>query len=232
MKRVLCWLAWMVIIEAIIIGGMIMAFASIVLDPICLAAEYEEAQTEEIAEGVDKVVASLTACEVVETAPVYEEEEFVRFPASDEVYKVVNGIPVTYKELHILGLTIWGEANGQSKMEQAAVAWSILNRVDEEGYARGKSLTHVITFPGQFHGYKNTKGARCSDYYLELAKDVVDRWAAEHEGEENVGRVLPKEYTFFAGKKVNGVWHNYFRTAYKTNEPRWDWSLPNPYEEA
>lgn len=172
---------------------------------------------------------------VVPTAstPIYAEEKkpFVRFSSTNEVYITVNGIPVTYKELHMLGLTIWGEANGQSKMEQAAVAWSILNRVDEEGYARGKSLSHVITFPGQFHGYKNTKGARCTDYYLELAKDVVDRWAREHNGEENVGRVLPKEYTFFVGKKTNGEWHNYFRTAYKTNEPRWDWSLPNPYEE-
>ena len=172
---------------------------------------------------------------VVPTAstPIYEEveEEFVRFPATNEVYKVVDGKSVTYKELHMLGLTIWGEANGQSKMEQAAVAWSILNRVDEEGYARGRSLAYVISFPGQYHGYENTKGARCDDYYLELAKDVVDRWALEHAGVENVGRVLPKEYTFFVGRKTGGEWHNYFRTAYQTNEPRWDWSLPNPYEE-
>ncbi len=229
MKRVLWLLAWTVVAEAIIILGLIVALASIVLDPVSLAADYEEpvASTPVYTE-VEEFI------EPTASTPVYEEieEEFVRFPATNEVYKVVNNIPVTYKELHILGLTIWGEANGQSKMEQAAVAWSILNRVDEEGYARGKSLTHVITYPGQYHGYRNTKGARCSDYYLELAKDVVDRWAAEHEGAENVGRVLPKEYTFFVGKKVNGKWHNYFRTAYKTNEPRWDWSLPNPYEEA
>lgn len=176
------------------------------------------------------------------STPIYSEvteEEPFDPPYTDDVYKVVNGITVTYKELHMLGLTIYGEANGQSKMEQAAVAWSILNRVDNtdgEGYARGHSLTYVITFPGKapghFHGYWNTKGMECPDYYLELAIDVVDRWALEHSGVEDVGRVLPKEYTYFAGKKdSNGEWHNYFRTAYKTNEPRWDWSLPNPYEE-
>lgn len=178
--------------------------------------------------------------EPVEDEPAIEEKpETDRLPCTDDVYKVVNGITVTYRELHMLGLTIYGEANGQTKMEQAAVAWSILNRVDNADgvdYARGRSLTYVITFPGyapgQIHGYWNTKGVECPDYYLELARDVVDRWALEHEGAENVGRVLPKEYTYWTGKKdKNGVWHNYFRTAYKTNEPRWDWSLPNPYEE-
>ena len=163
-------------------------------------------------------------------------EGYVRPPLNDEVYKVVNGIPVTNRELHMLGLTIWGEANGQSMMEQAAVAWSILNRVDNadgENFARGHSLTYVLQFPGkapgQIHGYWNTKGAKCADYWLMIAIDVVDRWALEWEGAEaeDVGRVLPKEYTYWCG--VNG--HNRFRTAHKTNEPRWDWSLPNPYEE-
>ena len=163
-------------------------------------------------------------------------EGYVRPPLNDEVYKVVNGIPVTNRELHMLGLTIWGEANGQSMMEQAAVAWSILNRVDNadgENFARGHSLTYVLQFPGkapgQIHGYWNTKGAKCADYWLMIAIDVVNRWALEWEGAEaeDVGRVLPKEYTYWCG--VNG--HNRFRTANKTNEPRWDWSLPNPYEE-
>lgn len=237
-------LLWIVVIETAIILGMVCGFA------ICLINEaqatdnktptydYAPVEGDTKALAVSMTVAEITAhngvdidIEIPEEEVVEEAEGFVRFPATNEVYKVVNGKSVTYKELHMLGLTIWGEANGQSKMEQAAVAWSILNRVDEEGYARGKSLAYVISFPGQYHGYHNTKGARCDDYYLELAKDVVDRWAREHNGEENVGRVLPKEYTYFAGKKVNGEWHNYFRTAYKTNEPRWDWSLPNPYEE-
>lgn len=168
------------------------------------------------------------------STPIYSETVQVYEPKLDDVYLVANGISVTYRELHTLGLTIYGEANGQTKMEQAAVAWSILNRVDDtnnEGYACGRSLTYVITFPGyapgHFHGYWNTKGMECPQYYLDLAKDVVDRWALEHSGVEDVGRVLPKEYTYFAGKDGR----NYFRTAYKTNEPRWDWSLPNPYAE-
>ena len=250
-KKTAYRLLWIVVIETAIILGMVCGFA------ICLINEAQatdnslsefnpkpiEANTKALTEAM--TVAEITAykgveidIEIPEEETVVEEEEFVRFPATDEVYKVVNGIPVTYRELHMLGLTIWGEANGQSKMEQAAVAWAILNRVDNadgENFARGHSITYVLQFPGyapgQIHGYWNTKGARCDDYYLELAKDVVDRWAAEHEGEENVGRVLPKEYTYWAGKKTNGEWHNYFRTAYKTNEPRWDWSLPNPYEE-
>lgn len=48
---------------------------------------------------------------------------------------------------------------------------------------------------------------------------------AEKNGETDVGRVLPKEYTFFIGDGFE----NHFTDEWKSTD-YWDWSLPSPYE--
>lgn len=123
-------------------------------------------------------------------------------------------------DVDMLARLIWGEARGCSKTEQAAVAWCVLNRVDA-GFA--PTMQGVITAPSQFTGYRNTNPA--TQEHKELAADVLQRWYLEKMGVENVGRVLPNNYLYFAG---NGI-GNIFRTTYK-NGVRWNWSLPSPYE--
>lgn len=126
------------------------------------------------------------------------------------------------EEVELIGRTIWGEADGvKSKAERAAVAWCILNRVDE----RGQTIEEVVTAPRQFHGYRpEGDWGECPQRHLDLAADVLARWYAEKDGATDVGRVLPAEYTFFVGDRV----HNYFSTSFLA-EGHWDWSLPDPY---
>ena len=127
-------------------------------------------------------------------------------------------------DVEMLAKTIWGEARGvESITEKAAVAWCILNRVDAKGYACGGDIEYVLTFPGQFVGYDedNPVTTDCK----EIAADVLTRWAAEKAGIEDVGRVLPKEYTYFTGDGKR----NYFTDEWKGGNT-WDWSLPSPYE--
>ncbi|MBQ6053016.1 MAG: cell wall hydrolase [Clostridia bacterium] len=125
-------------------------------------------------------------------------------------------------EVNALARTLYGECRGvKSQMEQAAVAWCVLNRVDSRYYPN--TVMEVITQPRQFHGYDE-------DYPVlpalkAIAEDVLAKWHLEKEGEEDVGRVLPKSYIYFVGDGV----HNYFTEEFLSKD-YWDFSLPNPYE--
>lgn len=125
-------------------------------------------------------------------------------------------------EVEYIGRTIWGEADGvKSKAERAAVAWCILNRVDE----RGQTIEEVVTAPRQFHGYRPAdKWGDCPQRHLDLAADVLARWYAEKDGAENVGRVLPAAYVFFVGDGER----NHFSIEWQGTD-FWDWSLDDPY---
>lgn len=129
-------------------------------------------------------------------------------------------IKIEKDDLEMLAKLVWGEARGiKSIDERAAVVWCVLNRVDA-GY--GKNIRAVVTSPGQFTGYRRSNPV--TDEFYNLALDVVTRWNLEKMGLENSGRVLPKEYLYFAGKGGR----NYFRTSYRA-AGRWDWSLESPY---
>lgn len=106
-----------------------------------------------------------------------------------------------------------------SKTEQACVAWCVLNRVDEQG----SSIYEVLRSPDQFAFYESTE---VQDDLYNLAKDVLSRWNDERNGVSDVGRVLPKGYTYFHGDGV----HNYFRNAFDGDYDTWDYSLESPYE--
>lgn len=136
-------------------------------------------------------------------------ERFNKFAPNDSYEKTVEA----------MAKMALGEAGGCSHTEIAATMWCVLDRYDD-GYS--KSIFGVISAPGQFHGYSSGKAVRADIY--ELSKDVIARWVAEKEGNENVGRVLPPHYNWFHGDGR----HNHFRNAYK-NGTRWDWSLPTPY---
>lgn len=121
-------------------------------------------------------------------------------------------------EVDLLARTIYAEARGLSVTEQAAVAWCVLNRVDA-GYG---TLTEVLTAPHQFATWRGEIAQEQRD----IAADVLTRWEQEKLGEDEVGRVLPREYLWFTGDGVR----NYFRDAYTGGE-YWNWGLESPYEE-
>jgi hypothetical protein len=140
----------------------------------------------------------------------------------------------TIAEVVMAAKMTWGESRGiWSLTEQAADIWCSLNRVDSKGYAMGHSLTYVITFPDQFHGY-NPGHPTVDDYGRDitvLAVDVITRWLNEKLGFEDVGRVLPPEYLWFSSNKNHT--HNIFRDQYSSRDPachKWGWSLPSPYD--
>lgn len=125
-----------------------------------------------------------------------------------------------------LAQTVWGEARGCSTVEQAAVVWCVLNRLDsgDPYYAACKTPLDIVAQPAQFAGY-DPDNPVLDDIYA-LVEDVLDRWAREKDGETDVGRVLPKEYLYFTG---NGR-ENIFTTGWHCGDV-WDWSAPNPYKE-
>ena len=117
---------------------------------------------------------------------------------------------------------IWGEARGvNSKAEQAGVAWCILNRADCRETQEPSDVIAVATARYQF---AYSRSAPVTEELRELAQDVVIRWLLEKQGVSDVGRVLPKEYIYFAGR--NG--HNWFRDKYRGGK-YWGWGLPDPY---
>lgn len=154
-----------------------------------------------------------TSKEPIETEPV----------ETEPVFDVVNYVNETYSnEIMMLARLVYVEGRGvASQTEQACVIWTVLNRVD----AYGKSISETILAPHQF-SYK--EDAPFYDDFgrdlRELARDVLQRWTLENMGEADVGRVLPSNYFFFAGK--NG--HNWFRMGY-TDIEYWDYSFISPY---
>ena len=126
-------------------------------------------------------------------------------------------------EVEALAKMLYGEARGiTSDMEKAACVWCVLNRVDDPRFP--DTVLEVLEAPYQFTGYS-------ADYPVlpelaVLAADVLKRYHAEKNGEENVGRVLPAEYLYFTGDGRN----NHFTIGWKDAET-WDWSLQNPYDD-
>lgn len=136
---------------------------------------------------------------------------------------IMEKIPLYEEELIILAKIIYREARGiKDTSHKAAVVWCILNRVDSDIFD-GDTIKEIATAPHQFCWVEKTP---VKEEFYELAKDVIIRWELEKMGYSDVGRVLPKEYTFFAAhKKINR-----FRTGYRTKD-YWDWSLESPYLE-
>lgn len=139
------------------------------------------------------------------------------------VYDTYAPWSVSDNHAAMLAKLAWGEARGCSMMEQAAVMWCVLNRVESEDPQFPDTIEEVITQENQFY-YSESLPIRQDLYWLAL--DVMARWLSEHYMMGESGWVLPKEYLWFGGDGV----HNWFRTTYELNGSNWDWSLPDPYE--
>lgn len=93
----------------------------------------------------------------------------------------------------LAGRAIWGEAGGiQDEAQRAAVVWCACNRAD----AWDMDIGDVLTVD-QFHGLA-IKG-EVPPQHVELARNVLARWALEAEGWVDVGRVLPSRFLYFEG---------------------------------
>lgn len=126
----------------------------------------------------------------------------------------------TEKDAEDIAKVLYNECRGVPSMtERACVAWTILNRVDKTG----GTIYGELSAPHQFAYNSRTP---VDDGLLELACDVLSRWNAEKNGEEHVGRVLPKEFLWFSG--FGG--HNHFRNKYDGDFRYWDYSMESPYE--
>ena len=168
--------------------------------------------------GVSRYSAPATLETEAETVTeFFTETEFVEETTVAETHAEFE---VDAYAAELIGRTIWGEAGGvKSKAERAAVAWCILNRVD----AWGQTIEYVVTKPYQFQGYRPR--GECPQEHIDLAIDVLTRWAAEKQGATDVGRVLPADYLFFMGDGE----HNHFSTEYQSTD-YWGWSLIDPYK--
>lgn len=122
-------------------------------------------------------------------------------------------------EIELLAKTVYGEARGCSAIEQSAVIWCILNRVDA-GYG---SIEDVVTAPYQFTGYDAEHPV--TEEFALLAEDVLARWVLEKHCVGEVGRTLPMEYKWFLGDGEENI----FRDQYSGDYTIWDWDCFNPY---
>lgn len=141
-------------------------------------------------------------------------------PVPDKQLIVDDGLSFTDEEIDYISKTVWGEARGLSKTEQASVVWTILNRLDNGKF--GDSIVEIITAPNQFAGYKASHPVN-SDI-RNLVVDVLERYEMERDGIKDVGRVLPKTYLYFRGTGKK----NLFTEKWNSNDI-WDWSWPSPY---
>lgn len=148
---------------------------------------------------------------------VHHQPTAVLLPSSG----TVAGYVPNAAEVEALAKLIYGEAGiVPSTTEQAAVVWCVLNRVDDPRFP--DTVLEVIEAPYQFSGYDPEYPVK--EEFALLAADVLTRYRAERDGEENVGRVLPAEYCFFTGDGRR----NHFTTEWKSTDC-FGWTLESPY---
>ena len=160
------------------------------------------------------------AVEIVPDLAVYSPEPEAATPEQPAVELVRL---YTEADVEMLARLIYTEARGvESKTEQAAVVWVVLNRLDNPNRLQ-KTIAEVVCAPYQFD-YR--PWVPVTDEFKALAVDVLERWQAERDGQADVGRVLPPEYQYFEGRGGR----NWFSAKWKSGK-FWGWELPSPYED-
>lgn len=175
----------------------------------------------------DAQEATVAPAEPSATVYTYETENAPETPsdAPESTPEVTEAPTVEWQpnpwEVDELAKALWGECRGvKSKAEQAAVAWCVLNRVDDPRFPN--TILEVLNQPYQFSGYDISYPV--TEYLEALARDVMIRWHNEKEGASNVGRTLPQTYCYFTGDGTR----NNFTVEWRSSD-FWDWSLPDPY---
>lgn len=169
--------------------------------------------------GVDDTIANLVVASVVVKPASYIVE--VEKTETMEMDK-----PYTEDDVIALAKMAYGEAFvTKSDTEMSASMWCVCNRPDSGNrfYEGCESVFDIVTQDCQFYGYNESNPV--DEHLVWLARDVLDRWVAEQNGADDVGRTLPQEYCFFWGDGL----HNHFTTEH-LGGIEYDWSLPSPYE--
>ena len=172
----------------------------------------EEEKTElviELEPVVEEKVEAAVEVEAVDSDKLYTEDDVIA------AAKMVKGEAPWVPEIKI------GDKVISTKCQQAATIWTALNRYDMGGFS---SIKAVIANPGAYYGYSEWNTV--DDELLDLARDVLDRWNREKNGETDVGRVLPADYIYFHGDGT----YNYFRNEFEGGT-RWAWDYGDPYAE-
>lgn len=219
-RKLVRWLkknAAYLIILAIFLLGFI---AGVVVKSLAIKVD---ATTETVAQATAETLKDVTEDEItsviIENVKAETQESVIPLAYDSGIHKKEHVIDK--KDAEMIAKLIWGEARGVGTTEEkAAVAWCVLNRVDAVGFP--DTIEEVITQKRQFVGYNEIFPVD-DDLYL-IACDVLSRWYLEKDGEEDVGRVLPKDYLFFTGDGVR----NNFTKNWKSVEV-FDFSLPSPY---
>lgn len=212
------------IIALMIIACSILVVANVKLNDKLDATEQELANTQEKVDGL----AGSLQIEIDKNNSMEETIDDLNLELSIANEKVANmqstGVPVyfTEEEVVYIAKTVYGEARGCSKIQQSAVVWCILNRVDN-GYW-GDTIKEVVTARGQFHGYYASNPV--TDEIREMVEDILYRWNMEKAGMTNVGRTLPERFIYF---NSDGFGSNRFTTKAGTGEV-WTFDCWNPYE--
>lgn len=153
------------------------------------------------------VIPGRTACVIPAREPVAVVETVATVPTDGDFEMLRFDYIPSQEDVAAMARTIWGEARGVADpAEQEAVGWCILNRLDA-GYA--DTVLGVVSAPGQFAGYDPSNPV--TDEFAEMARDILVAHWREGQGERDVGRVLPREFLYFASR---GDGLNYFRTEY------------------
>lgn len=215
-QRVSKVLAWMVIISPLVLLVLI-GWTNLRMNQLGQKVEYLMGQVSLMSEEVHNLQTQLEVLQG-ESMEITGVARNPHAPGStitwDDLY------PPTEEELTILAKVVYREARGiEDKAHQAAVIWCILNRVDAG--LGGDTITEVATYPNAFAWVPDTP---VEQEFLMLAADVCERWNLEKAGQDDVGRVLPKEYLYFTGDGEL----NHFTIEWKGTED-WDWSLESPY---
>lgn len=144
---------------------------------------------------------------VIPRAPEVVATEPSEIESFDEALAAAKAaVPDELAEL--AGRAVWGEAGGiQDEAQRAAVVWCACNRAD----AWGMDIWDVLNV-GAFHGLAIQ--GEVPEQHVEMARDVLARWALEAEGWVDVGRALPEQYLYFEGDGVR----NHFSTEYGGGE--------------
>lgn len=178
---------------------------------IALAAAFMVAASSQTSADAE-IVSTVLYVEIQEQMPI-------KIKASEEEKEE----PVKYytdKDAIDIAKVLYAECRGiESKTEQACVAWTILNRVD----LYESSVYSVVREENQYAFYESSP---VEDNLLSLSYDVLERWNREKNGEDDVGRVLPKDYTFFSARNNR----NYFRNKFNGSYDIWKFSCDSPYE--
>ena len=149
------------------------------------------------------------------------------FVKKEEVDTIINieyfeEIDKYEKDIEMIAKVVYREARGLSLEHQAAVVWTILNRVDAEDRF-GDTIEEVITSPNQYAWDPNTP---LTTEQLWIARDVVEKWIMGKINGHEIGRVLPEDYYFFSLGEDETNW---FRKEHDSVEI-WNWELENPYQ--